>query len=90
MTMVLLGAFAFYLHMETENARIPILYSQNTTTTKVSIHSDERPFASKNGKTYTYSWCQNSSVILAKNRIYFKNEQAAQASGRTLSKLCQR
>lgn len=49
-----------------------------------------KPFGSRSGKTYTFSWCQGSSRILAKNKIYFTNEEEAQASGRTLSKLCQR
>jgi hypothetical protein len=52
--------------------------------------SDARPFASIHGKTYTFSWCNGSSNISAKNKIYFTNEEGAQATGRTLSKLCQK
>lgn len=47
-----------------------------------------QPFASKNGKTYTFTWCKGSSVIAAKNKLYFPSEEAAKNSGRTLSKLC--
>lgn len=46
------------------------------------------PFASKNGTTYTFSWCSSSSRILEKNRIYFQSEEEAKKSGRRLSKLC--
>lgn len=51
---------------------------------------DPRPFASSKGKTYTFTWCQNSTAIAIKNKIYFVDEAAAQQSGRTLSKLCQK
>lgn len=53
------------------------------------IH-DRRPFGSKTGTTYTYSWCSGSSRILPKNKVYFSSDDEAQKSGRTLSKLCKK
>lgn len=51
---------------------------------------DYRPFASVNGPTYTFSWCQGSDQIKQENIVYFANAEEAEKSGRTLSKLCQR
>lgn len=45
-------------------------------------------FASRKGKTYTYSWCKGSQAILEKNKIYFTTEEEAKQSGRSLSKMC--
>lgn len=85
-TLCLIG-FTGYLYYEKAVSDIPVSYiphnSQN-----VTQNSDPRPFASIDGKTYTFFWCQNSGII--KNRIYFNNEESAQKSGRTLSKLCQK
>jgi hypothetical protein len=47
-----------------------------------------KPFGSKGGSTYTFSWCQGSTRILEKNKIYFTSERDAQQSGRTLSRMC--
>lgn len=59
------------------------------TTTESPLDSPEtRPFGSRKGTTYTYSWCAGSSAILDKNKVYYPDEARAQASGRTLSKLC--
>jgi hypothetical protein len=49
-----------------------------------------RPFGSRYGKTYTFSWCQGANRILDKNKVYFSSKESAEASGRTLSKLCQK
>lgn len=62
--------------------------SSYSVTSGQSVESS--PFASKKGKTYTFSWCQGSTRISVKNKIYFKDESTAQASGRTLSKLCKK
>jgi hypothetical protein len=51
---------------------------------------DTRPFASVNGPTYTFSWCQGADKIKQENIIYFANAEEAEKSGRTLSKLCMR
>lgn len=64
-----------------------ITYIQNA---EQKMGVDTRPFGSISGTTYTFSWCQNASAILPKNKIYFTSEEAAKASGRTLSKLCQK
>ncbi len=53
-----------------------------------SIPDANLPFASSKGKTYTFTWCSGSSKISTKNKIYFKTEAEAIATGRTLSKLC--
>lgn len=54
------------------------------------MKSSSLPFASKQGKTYTFSWCQGAERIREKNKIFFDNEEAAQQSGRRLSKLCEK
>ncbi len=59
-------------------------------TKNVDSNIESRPFASINGKTYTFSWCNGASVISPKNIIYFNTEKEAQNSGRTLSKLCKK
>lgn len=46
------------------------------------------PFGSRNGTTFTYTWCSRSGAIKSKNRVYFQSEAEAIRSGRTLSKLC--
>ena len=56
--------------------------------TKLAILPKSGIFGSRNGKTYTYSWCSGSRNIKEANKIYFRSEQDAIASGRTLSKLC--
>jgi hypothetical protein len=61
-----------------------------TTTGGDVTNQSEKPFASKNGKTYTFSWCQGNTRINAKNKIYFSSEDEAKRSGRYLSKLCQK
>jgi uncharacterized protein YpmB len=56
-----------------------------------SSSSDIAPlsiFASVSGKTYTYSWCQGASRIKEENKIFFRTEDEAKRTGRTLSKLC--
>ena len=57
----------------------------------VGQHVDsEKPFGSKKGKTYTFSWCSGSSNIKPENKIYFASLVDAEAKGRTLSKLCRK
>jgi hypothetical protein len=52
--------------------------------------NDIRPFGSAKGKTYTFSWCQGSTRISSKNKIYFGSEEEAKGVGRRLSKLCKK
>ena len=70
------------------NSKKPLIYreadsfSQSNSGEKVSI------FASKNGKTYTFSWCQGANKIKEENKVFFSSEEEAVKSGRRLSKLC--
>ena len=91
-TTIILSAFVGYLYIEKSKTNIPVSYVKDTNQ-KVEvkiINNNTRPFASINGKTYTFSWCQGANVITDKNKIYFRTENEAQDSGRTLSKLCQK
>ena len=86
--MVFLACLAIYLHKKKESSDIPVSYIKSTGGEVLGEATDSRPFASVNGKTYTFSWCGGSSNISTKNKIYFTSEVEAQKSGRTLSKLC--
>ena len=66
-----------------------IISSHNSGVSNGSQH-DARPFGSKKGTTYTFSWCTRSGAIRDINKIYFVNEEEAKRSGRTLSKLCKK
>ena len=50
--------------------------------------TDTQIFASRNGKTYTFSWCSGANKIKEENKIFFKSEKDAISTGRALSKLC--
>jgi hypothetical protein len=89
--MLFLAVFVvfLYIHKESMNTSVEYvefkggeLYNKNNEIT------ESRPFASVNGKTYTFNWCSGASIISDKNKIYFDTEKEAQNSGRTLSKLC--
>ena len=86
----------YIFHMRQENTHSVIykessLESDLSTRTKNQPHvNDIRPFGSSKGKTYTFSWCQGSARISAKNKIYFVSATEAETSGRTLSKLCRK
>lgn len=54
---------------------------QNTSTSTI--------VASKKGKKYYFVWCKYADTIKESNKIYFKDEATAQASGRTLANGCQ-
>ena len=84
--LVLLGFFGYLSVKETKTSK-GITYSTNSA---IDNLEEVQPFASRNGKTYTFSWCGGSSAIKDSNKIYFKTEEQAKASGRTLSKLCSR
>lgn len=90
-TMFFLLGFSFYLYQQKVSNRIPVSYSaaSNGFSGEESSY-DSRPFGSSKGKTYTFSWCQGSAMILAKNKVYFKNEADAEFKGISLSKLCQK
>jgi hypothetical protein len=50
--------------------------------------ADIRPFGSRNGTTYTFSWCQGGERIQPENKIYYLTKEEAEMAGRRLSKLC--
>ena len=90
-TTVFILLFSVFLYNEKKNNDIPVSYIVNEEgLNSIVMHDEVLPFASINGKTYTFSWCSGSSRISAKNRIYFKNEAEALATGRSLSKLCKK
>ncbi len=86
-TLILLG-FTVFLYLNQSATTLPLSYTPSTAGEVAGIATDARPFASINGKTYTFAWCGGSGNIAAKNKIYFADESQALASGRTLSKLC--
>jgi hypothetical protein len=88
-TIILLVGWV-YLYTKQLSSNSPVSYIKNEAAFPPPLAADSRPFASVNGKTYTFSWCQNSKAISTKNRIYFVDEAAAKASGRNLSLLCQK
>lgn len=93
-TLLLLMVFSGYLYIKKENDSPSVTYTTYNGG-KISIKNDNNsqnylPFASVNGKTYTFIWCSGSSIISENNKIYFNTEDEAQRSGRTLSKLCQK
>ena len=88
-TLVFTGLIIYLYRQNTLNSH-PVTYIQNDSNLKVGESRDSRPFASINGATYTFNWCQGSKVISDKNKIIFNSEGDALASGKTLSKLCQK
>jgi hypothetical protein len=66
----------------------PLIFTMNREQTGADTVDNTLPFGSRNGKTYTYSWCKNASAIKEKNKIVFASQVSAQKSGRVLSKLC--
>lgn len=87
-TTLILAVFTVFLYIKKEKENIPVSYISNSENNQNIIEKDSHPFASVNGKTYTFSWCGGSNNISEKNKIYFTDELIAQASGRVLSKLC--
>ena len=61
---------------------------QLATSKQQKENTDTQIFASINGKTYTFSWCSGADKIKESNKIFFKSEEDAIATGRILSKLC--
>lgn len=78
---------ALYVVEKNDSARKGIAYQEE------EVYPEEqegRPFASRNGPTYTYSWCSGADKIKPGNKVFFRDAEEAEKSGRTLSKLCQR
>jgi hypothetical protein len=93
-----LGGIVTYINYLNKESYTPVSYVAYSNSNELNrslliggaedTSRDSQPFASKKGKTYTFSWCSGASRISAKNKIYFKSEADAKSSGRTLSKLC--
>ena len=88
-TTLVLVIFALYLFIQKERQDIPVSYISDSSSSLSQIDTS-RPFASRQGKTYTFSWCQGASMIREKNKIYYASEDEAKASGKVLSKFCQK
>lgn len=89
-TTLFLLAFLGFLVFERKQTDIPVSYRVATSTESVTSSSTSLPFSSKNGKTYTFLWCQGAQMILVKNRIYYATKEEAERNGKVLSKLCQK
>lgn len=72
--------------------RKPLVYTENVERNLVSDGENKASaasiVASKNGKTYFFSWCTGVERIKETNKITFGSEEEAKTSGRTLSKTC--
>ena len=89
---VMLGILFLNIYVDTASTSVSdgVTYQEGNSVAPSNEQEKGLPFGSKNGKTYTFSWCQGSSRILEKNKIIFATEDEAQRSGRTMSKLCQK
>ncbi|MEN9881549.1 MAG: hypothetical protein RLZZ308_732 [Candidatus Parcubacteria bacterium] len=87
---LIISALFCVVYKERQRTQIPIVYSKGDSYYEKAVTSPSLPFASKYGKTYTYTWCSGASRIVKKNIIYFSSEEEAIKSGRVLSKLCKR
>lgn len=85
---LVLVALTGYVYVKEREKRVPVLYRDAEVEERGEVET--RPFGSIKGKTYTFSWCQGSSRISQKNKVYFASKEQAEKEGRTLSKLCQK
>ena len=88
-TAFLLAAGVLYFTVLWKGTQKPVLYRSKSAFSGVT-ENESRPFGSKSGTTYTYSWCQGGERIKPENKVYYNNGEEAELSGRTLSKLCQK
>ena len=79
-----------YMTVVQEKNRYPVIYKEGGEVVgmETATTTNSKPFGSRKGKTYTFSWCRGAGVIRPSNKVYFKDEEEAQRSGRVLSKLC--
>jgi hypothetical protein len=85
--LVFLIPLTFILHTKREISHPEAVFIKR----QVEVIDDvslAKPFGSKNGTTYTYSWCLGSGRILEKNKIFFLSQEDAEKRGRTLAKTC--
>lgn len=85
-TLAILLGFLWFIRQKEEFVNQQVVYTKSEVSKE--IEESGLPFASKKGKTYTFNWCGGASAIKQTNKIYFKSEEEARNSGRTLSKLC--
>ena len=93
LTLIFLALLVIVINTKRGATISPVIYKEadRVDSQELSQNGDTgKPFASKSGKTYTFEWCQGSSRISSKNKIYFSSLAEAEASGRTLSKLCKK
>jgi hypothetical protein len=97
--MILLASSVFlgYILHKEQKSKTEVIYKESVTEEKyqssqgVGQEIDAgKPFGSRKGKTYTFSWCSGSGNIKPANKIYFASPSDAEAKGRTLSKLCKK
>lgn len=90
-TALFLLFLSLYFSILFEKRRVPVTYRPSSASSAgENARADARPFGSKSGTTYTYSWCQGSDRIKEANKIYYASATSAENSGRSLSKLCQK
>lgn len=88
-TTVFLMVFTFYIFRSSIKNTQEITYiATKEAPSSENVSLETLPFGSISGTTYTYTWCKNSGAISSNNKIYFKDSQSAEQSGRTLSKHC--
>jgi hypothetical protein len=91
------SVFLGYIWHTKEGSQTEVVYRESTTEEKSQSNQGVgreidtgKPFGSRKGKTYTFSWCSGSGNIKPENKIYFSSQADAESKGRTLSKLCKR
>lgn len=83
-------SFYICLYLEISGNNKPLIYKESNDITGAGVNEKSTIFASINGTTYTFSWCQGANKIKEENKIFFSNEKEAINSGRRLSKMCNR
>ncbi len=91
------SVFAGYLWHKEQESRVEVIYRVSSDENRMEESlgvgqgtDNGKPFGSRKGKTYTFSWCSGSGNIKPGNKIYFSSPTDAEANGRTLSKLCKK
>lgn len=89
-TLLLIISFYFYLYFTISTNSKPLIYRESEGVSQVNLNEKSTIFASINGTTYTFSWCQGANKIKEENKIFFSSEEEAIKYGRRLSKMCGR
>lgn len=87
-TVFCLFVFVIYLNFSKKEENKEVLYKDGISYSNTKITNKSDIFASKNGTTYTFSWCKGADKIKEQNKIFFSSEEEAIKSGRRLSKMC--